>query len=495
MKTLNLALAKAEDVIDRLLDRFTTYRLVLYALIIYVLAAAVLTSLHKLSFTAWQLLSSVGWLIAVCGALNWILAKLLRIPANQESYLITALILSLIMTPATNLHGLGILAVAGFGAIASKFILTWHGRHIFNPAALGALIAGVGLNNYASWWVGTKPLAPLVLIGGFLIVKRIRRMQMVAVTMAIFLSYTLAYAPAEHAASTLVAAILDSSLLFFATIMLTEPLTSPTTLNGQLVYAVVVGGAYSIARLKLAPEEALLVGNILTFIMSPNRSMVLKLVRSQKEASGIYSYIFETKKRLAFIPGQYMEWTLPGVRLDSRGNRRYLTIASSPTEPSVAFTIKVPPQPSGFKSALGSLKPGGKILAAQLAGDFVLPEDPRVRLAFLAGGIGVTPFRSMVKSLLDHNAWRNIVLIYNANDANEFAYTGLFKRAASVGLTSHFITSGLDVGSLAKKIPDFRVRRFYISGPQGYVAGMRQLLLTAGVPYGQIVTDFFPGYN
>lgn len=506
MKQISLTLARVEDSFDRALDRLTTYRLVLYLLILYMGLGVVLSFAHKVPFSPRQIIISVLWLVLVSRLANKLLAWFLKVPANQESDLITGLILALILTPLTVNSDYLVLAAAAILAMVSKYLITFKGRHILNPAAAGAFSVGIFFHSYASWWVGNRYMLPLVAIGGLLIAKKMKRLQMVMVFGAVFVAYLMANAPAEALAHTVWTGLINGPLLFFATVMLTEPLTSPTNLDQCLVYALAVGALFSIRNFHLAPEGALLIGNGLTFLMSPNRSLKLRYVGAKEEANEIYSFMFRAPKKLAFSPGQYMEWTLPGVRLDSRGNRRYLTIASSPTEDQVAFSVRMPHQRSGYKSALASLSPGQEILAGQLAGDFTLPEDPRLKLAFIAGGIGITPFRSMVRYLLDNNDRRDTHLIYSVNEPSQLAFRDLFEKARPAGLKPHYIVSRqvsgwqglsgpLDRQMLENLIPDWPQRIFYISGPQGFVASVRKALLEMGVSYSKITTDFFPGYN
>lgn len=493
------------DWLDNKLDRLTSYRLVLYLLIIYDLAAMALCTMHKLPFSAGTLLISTVVLLVSARLFNMAGAAIFKVARNFESDLITALILSLIMTPAISVKGLAVLASAAGVAMLSKYVLTVGGRHIFNPAAMGALLAGWVFHHYASWWVGTKYMAPLIIMGGLLIVRKVKRGQMALVFSSVYLSYQAAYAPAEHLVSTVWQAAITSPLLFLASVMLTEPLTSPTRLDPALAYSLVTGFLFSARRLHLSPEEALLIGNVLTFVISPNRALNLKYLGVKKDAEQIYTFFFEPHKKLSFSAGQYMEWTLPGVRLDSRGNRRYLTLSSAPSEDEVAFTVKIPPHRSQFKQFLMAMKPGQRISAGQLAGSFTLPKKPD-KLAFIAGGVGITPFRSMVKSLLDKKQPTDIELIYSAENESQFAFSQLFSQAKPLGLKTHLLPSSpsagwkgaggrLDGQTIAKLIPDYSQRRFYISGPQGFVAVMRQQLLALGVHHSKIVSDFFPGYE
>ncbi|MDB5161439.1 MAG: oxidoreductase [Candidatus Saccharibacteria bacterium] len=506
MKQVSLQLQRLGDALDSSLDRLTTYRLVLYLLCLYLLAAVALSLGHQIGFSAVDIIGSFVWLLAISRLSNWLFAKLFKVPYNHESDLITALILSLILTPAGTLHDYLILGAAAVVAQLSKYVLSVRGRHIFNPAALGAFVSGVVFHSYASWWIGTRAVAPLLIIGAVLILRKMKRFQMAGLFILIALAYLIFHAPAGSLSQFIQIGLLSSPLIFFASIMLTEPLTSPTKFRSSLYYAALVGILYAIIALRFSPEEALLAGNILVFILNPNRSLLLNFVRQQKEAEGIYSYHFHAPKKLNFKPGQYMEWTLPGVHLDARGNRRYLTIASSPTEESIMFTIKMPVRPSSFKSSLSKLKHGEVVLAAQLAGSFTLPKDPAAKLAFIAGGVGITPFHSMARYLIDKQEQRDINLFYFVNSPAEIAYQKAFDLAEGVGFKNYYVVrdapenwtglSGLASKELFRKnTPDFDKRMFYISGPQGFVAAVHQMLLELGVAPDKIITDFFPGYN
>ncbi|TGS45604.1 hypothetical protein EN822_27840, partial [bacterium M00.F.Ca.ET.179.01.1.1] len=82
-----------------------------------------------------------------------------------------------------------------------------------------------------------------------------------------------------------------------------------------------------------------------------------------------FDFVFRSPRKLAFEAGQYLEWTLGLDRADNRGNRRYFTVASAPTEETVRLGVKFYPQSSAFKRGLMTMKPGSTIHAAQLAGN------------------------------------------------------------------------------------------------------------------------------
>ena len=188
----------------------------------------------------------------------------------------------------------------------------------------------------------------------------------------------------------------------------------------------------------------------------------------------MYNFIFAADRRLTFRPGQYLEWTLPHTAPDSRGNRRYFTIASSPNDSHVMLGVKFYKPASTFKRALAAMKPGDTLAVGQLAGDFVLPKNPHTKLAFIAGGIGITPFRSMVGHLLDCKEKRDIVLLYSNKTVGEIAYKNIFNHAQELGLktvyaitdeapltqqnNSAFYYGAIDARLIAQTIPDYRGR-------------------------------------
>lgn len=497
---------KLGDGLDAALDKLTTYKLVFYSLLVYFGAALILDLTGYLKFGFFSMVASAGVLIIASRLANNLFSKLFKVPHNQESDYITALILALILTPASNPRSYGILAIAAIAAQLSKYVVSVAGRHLFNPAALGATISGLVLNYYPSWWVGNSRMAPLLIVGGLLILKKVRRFMMVGAFLLVALLYLWLNAPSGQVGHFIWIGLFASPLIFLATIMLTEPMTSPYKLSHSLCYAAVVAVLYSVIKLGIPPEEALLAGNLLIFGLAPGRSIMLSFVRQQKEAEGIYSYVFNPPHKLNFKPGQYMELTMTGSKFDSRGNRRYLTIASSPTQESLMFTIRMPEKASSFKQNLIKLRHGDRILASMLAGGFNLPKKPSEKLVFIAGGVGITPFHSMVQYLLDRSERRDIKLLYFVNEEAEIAYKKLFDEAKAIGLSSHYVVSQpsnrwqglsgiIDQQLLAKTVPDYKERRFMISGPQGFVAAARTILTDMGVQHSQIVTDFFPGYN
>jgi ferredoxin-NADP reductase len=240
--------------------------------------------------------------------------------------------------------------------------------------------------------------------------------------------------------------------------------------------------------------------------VSPKYKLRLRFKAKQQLAPQVYDFSFSSDRPIKFKPGQYLEWTLPH-HADNRGNRRTFSIASAPGETELHIAIKAFAQGSSFKKALLGLKPGDSITTGQLAGNFVLPSDPAQPLVFVAGGIGITPFLSMVKNMINTREHRDIVLFYLVSNQVEYCYEDVWSSAASFGVrVIPVLTSGqptaqwrglsgyLTKEMLQKNVPGFSKRRYYLSGPYALVDNYGRLLRRLGVKRQSIVTDHFSGY-
>ncbi len=498
--------------IDRFLDHTTMYRLVLWHLVVLLGVAIALSFFGLVHYAPVSIVFSTALILAVCWVTNLVFARVFKVPPNQESIYITALIVALIMSPVglTDVRGIGALTFAAVWAMASKYIFAVGRKHVFNPAAFGVVLPALLLNQPATWWVGGNlPLLPVVLVGGVLIVRKLQRLDLIVTFMAVVFVTILATTPPSQDIMTITETLKHSPLFFFAFIMLTEPLTQPTTRLPRLVFAALVGFLFSpnvhIGSFYLTPEMALVVGNVFAWAVSPKGRFVLTLERIERAAADTYDFVFSTPHRVAFNAGQYLEWTLPLDHSDNRGNRRYFTVASAPTEDTVRLGVKFYRKPSAFKRALGDMAPGDTIHAAQIAGNFTLPSDPDKKLAFLAGGIGITPFRSMLQYLVDQGEARPITVLYGCESQEDIAYGDVLDEAErKLGIrTVYAVARGtrrgqypgyIDARLVKAAIPDYRERTFYVSGPQAMVKAVRHMLTGMGVHRSRIKTDFFPGF-
>lgn len=542
------------DFVDGLLNQITMYRLVLYFLVALIAIAALFGAFGILPYSPLAIIFSAAVLLLVSLVTNQLFAMAFGAQPNVESVYITALILALIITPVmpfggsgaggaggagtsaagtAGLAGISFLVWAAVWAMACKYMLAARKKHIFNPAAFAVALTAITIGQSASWWIGGNlPMLGFVVVGGLLVTRKIQRFDLVLSFLAAALATIVFTNTASDPFSTIQKAILHAPIFFFVFIMLTEPLTTPPTRALRIAYGALVGFLFApaihIGSIYSTPELALLVGNIFSYLVSPKEKYVLKLVRTEPIGTDIGNFVFATETKTdrqpRFWPGQYMEWTLAHKTSDSRGNRRYFTLASSPTEREVHLGVKFYTPSSSFKKRLLAMVPGDKIVAGQLAGDFTLPRDKRKKLVFVAGGIGITPFRSMVKYLVDSGDRRDAVLLYSNRLVSEIAYRDVFDEAATqIGLrTIYTITAPneplpdvtaapgangmpgapgaqyrrgrIDAKLIEQTIPDYRERMFYISGTRGMVNTFHDTLKTLGVPARHVKTDFFPGF-
>lgn len=501
--------------IEHFLDRTTMYRLLVYYLGGLLAVAAIFSLFGLLPYDPVNVIADAIFLIAVSWLGNAIFAKIWGVPANKESALITALILSLIITPTYPDQSFFFLMWAALLAMASKYLLAIKGKHVFNPAAFGVAVTALVLDQSATWWVaGNLPLLPFILAGGILVVKKLHRSDLVLTFLAAAIGSSLAFIPftPEATWSALSAIVLHTTIFFFAFVMITEPLTTPPRRIGRIIYAAFVGFLFApwvhVGSLYFTPELALISGNVLSYILSPKYKAILSLSAINKLANDTYEFVFSGPVP-AFEPGQFAEWTLHADKADDRGNRRWFTIASSPTERDVRLGIKFYAKPSAYKALLAKFKSQSPMLAGSIAGDFVLPRNKKRKLAFIAGGIGVTPFRSMVKYLHDSGEIRDTVMFYSNRSDAEIAYKDVFDAAerANIGFKAVYTLTDKDIPAtwqgergyvdaamIAKHMPDYKDRTFYISGPPAMVGTFKKSLRKMGVPFYRIKTDYFPGF-
>lgn len=493
--------------IDDFLNSITMYRLILYYLIGLLVVAMGLGFFHVMPQNPMQILFSTLFLVLFCSSVNYIFSSVFAAPINLESTYITALILALIISPVVSVGDFIFLVWAGVLAVSSKYILAIHNKHVFNPVAIAVVLTALGPGESASWWVGTLPMLPFVLMGGILVVRKIRRE---SVIMSFLLAGSLTTIYFAHALDKM---LLQSPFFFVAFVMLTEPLTTPPTKTLQILYGALVGFLsvpyVHVGSIYSTPELAIVAGNAFSYLVSPKTKLILRLKVKILIAADTWDFLFPLPKKFVFTPGQYMEWTLPHSKIDRRGTRRYFTIASSPTESTLRLGVKFYTQSSSYKKALLGESDTQLIVGSQLSGDFTLPESKNQKLVFIAGGIGITPFRSMLKYCIDRKEVRDIVLFYANRTSNELAYQDILDEAKNT-LNTRVICTLTDTeripegwlgevgrvneSMIQKYVPDYPDRLFYISGPRRMVTGFESVLRTLAVRHNHIKTDFFPGF-
>jgi ferredoxin-NADP reductase/Na+-transporting NADH:ubiquinone oxidoreductase subunit NqrB len=510
------------------LGRVSMYRLVYLCLAALAVIALLISFTGMIAPTALELVVTLLVLAAVCSVTDAAAQRVLGLPWRIESSLITAHILLFVLRPTLDIAALAGIAIAGIVASLSKYLLAWRGRHIFNPAAVGATVLTV-LSVWwpqlgaSSWWIGTPVLAAPVVILGLLVLLRTEKVRIVAVFLVIAVTVSVLRVSAQYQAlgsdfpiSEVFWQILWSSpFLFLGAFMLSEPLTMPPRRWQQLTIAAVVGvlagWPIPIGAITLGQERALLVGNAVAFVFafSLRSAVKLSLISRTDLTPTVRQLAFRTHSRLVFIPGQYLELEVPHRHPDARGTRREFSIASAPEDlPEVTVAFREVSGPgakpqSSFKKALARLTPGAELAVTGVWGDFVLPKRTSSPVLMVAAGIGITPFVSQLRHERLARVGRDVVLVYVASDSSELVYrdeleaTGVpvivFTRDRPADLPAQWRWARgvrLDAEGLLQVVPDIAARHAYISGAPGLIAELAPALEKAR----SITTDAFSGY-
>jgi ferredoxin-NADP reductase len=214
-----------------------------------------------------------------------------------------------------------------------------------------------------------------------------------------------------------------------------------------------------------------------------------------------------------YSAGQYAFFKLDGVSGDAKGPVRHFSIASSPTERDLLISTRIRDTP--YKQKLASLEEGTKIQAWGPQGEFVLHGDHSKPAVFLSGGIGVTPFRSMIKYATDKGLPLKIVMFDSNRNEINILYKKEFDEWAAKNKNLKIIytlteegepKSGssewkgergrIDKSMMAKHVDgkDLENSMFYICGPPGMIKAMRGILQDFQIPKERIRVEEFTGY-
>ena len=225
--------------------------------------------------------------------------------------------------------------------------------------------------------------------------------------------------------------------------------------------------------------------------------MKLKLIGRKPESPGVESFVFKPSAPLTWKAGQYLHYVLNHAATDDRGSDRWFTIASAPSERHIMLTTRFAgTKGSTFKKTLKALKLGDSIEATDVDGDFIVT-DPRKHYVFIAGGIGITPFRSILKEAVHAGTPLHATLLY-ANRNAQVTYKKELETLArrNPGFTIHYLISPqrIDPQTIKQLSPDLKKSLFYVSGPEPMVESVGKMLQKMGIPKKRIKQDWFPGY-
>jgi ferredoxin-NADP reductase len=239
--------------------------------------------------------------------------------------------------------------------------------------------------------------------------------------------------------------------------------------------------------------------------------MQFKLIDKIEESPNTFSYFFESDTKFNFKAGQFVYLTLPKLNYpDERGATRHFTISSSPTEENIRITTRIR-QESGYKKTLNALPMGSTLEAKGPHGSFVLTDHDALitNHLFLAGGIGITPFRSMIKYNIDKNLKLPMYLIYSNSDDGF-----VFKKELNIWQKENdFIKIYYHNSQILGHIDSFKINElikkikleisnpqsgkncvFWLVGPNKFVNASEEMLSEMNINVESIKTEKFTGY-
>lgn len=239
--------------------------------------------------------------------------------------------------------------------------------------------------------------------------------------------------------------------------------------------------------------------------------MKLRLVKKIKEANDTLTFVWQPETKVKHLPGQYFYFTLLNTKLeDSRGPTRHFTLSSSPTEgENLMFTTRIRDS-SGYKQELKSLKRGVEVEGEGPNGTFILDEYEPGPHVLLAGGIGITPFRSILKNHIDKKLDTNLHLIYSIKVPELITFRkdleSWNKKYENIKVDMTItrpgeskqkwtgLTGRIDGKLISKLTKSYKNPTYWVVGPPPMVDALERSLGRLRIPSGRIRTEKFTGY-
>ncbi|MGH8412142.1 MAG: FAD-dependent oxidoreductase, partial [Pseudomonas sp.] len=210
------------------------------------------------------------------------------------------------------------------------------------------------------------------------------------------------------------------------------------------------------------------------------------------------TFVWESETPLQWQAGQYLYYTLSHDNPDDRGIKRWFTIAAPPFEGNPRITTRFAGEKgSTFKATLHELQVGETIEATEPEGDFIVESTERP-IVYIAGGIGITPYRAILLQL-DHDGAdiQGCLLYANRNDEYPFKdeLEAVAERHAGFSISYFADPQHIELEDIQKAASELTNPLYYISGPKPMVEGYKDKLVAAGIPEADIKLDDFPGYE
>lgn len=243
--------------------------------------------------------------------------------------------------------------------------------------------------------------------------------------------------------------------------------------------------------------------------MAASTTFTSKLKEKETLAEGTMGFYFAKPASFQFKPGQYLDITLVDPpETDAEGNIRSLSIASSPEDERLLVATRM--RDSAFKRVLRMASFDLEVKIEGPMGSFTLHNNPSKPAVFLAGGIGITPFSSIVRHAANAKLPHKLYLFYSNRRPEDAAFMPVLQELEKENPNFKFIPSMSEMNKsaqawngetgfinremLVRHLPNLQGPIYYIAGPPAMVAAIRQMLNAAGVDEDDIRTEEFAGY-
>ncbi|HET7346170.1 MAG TPA: FAD-dependent oxidoreductase [Acidobacteriaceae bacterium] len=238
-------------------------------------------------------------------------------------------------------------------------------------------------------------------------------------------------------------------------------------------------------------------------------SMHTTLQKSELVAEGTMAFHFAKPSGFEYRAGQSIDLTLLNPpETDGEGNTRAFSLASAPFDRDLMIATRM--RDTAFKRVLGKASPGLEVRIDGPSGSFVLHRKAERAAVLLAGGIGITPFLSMIRQAAYEQASHQIYLFYSNRRPEDCPFLEVLAETAKQNPRFHLIatmtkmkdshrdwtgeTGFVSKEMLRKHLPAIQGPIFYLAGPPAMVAAMRSILAAAQVDEDDIRTEEFSGY-
>jgi len=235
---------------------------------------------------------------------------------------------------------------------------------------------------------------------------------------------------------------------------------------------------------------------------------LLKLIDKHEVAHGTIVFVFEKPPGFTFKPGQYGGFTLINpAETDAKGITRRFSLLSTPDDEHLTIATRIHSPVTAYKRVLTALPIDSQIKFAGPTGTFVLHDDVTVPAVFIAGGIGITPFYSMIKYATQHQSPQSMYLFYGNPKPGDAAFleelTVLqdvhhpFKLIATMDKADSQWkgeTGFISEQMIRKYVPDLMLPIYYVCGSPAMVTALQEMLAEMGIDEDRIRVEDFPGY-